>query len=311
MLCYQGLGDADARRARADAVRALQGRRVGAGDHRAVPSAASPTTTTSGSRSTSTGDGAPRRLRDRAASAGARRRWCGAVGMLRAALVAAALALAAPRAVAAPTVHRRRRRRRGITFVHNNGAFGKKYLPETIGSGVAFLDFDGDGWQDMLLVNSTQLARAHRARRRCRRCIATITTARSPTSRAARDSTSSCTASAAPPPTSTTTARVDIYITGARRQPSVPQRSAAASSSTSPARAGVGDRGFSTSAAVVRLRQRRQARSVRRALRATGRPRTISSARSTARASRTARPNRTRGRARRSIATGATARSRT
>ena len=42
----------------------------------------------------------------------------------------------------------------GIRFRHNNGAFGKKYLPETLGSGCAFLDFDGDGWQDILLVNS-------------------------------------------------------------------------------------------------------------------------------------------------------------
>jgi enediyne biosynthesis protein E4 len=42
----------------------------------------------------------------------------------------------------------------GIRFKHNNGAFGKKYLPETLGSGVAFLDYDGDGWQDLLLVNS-------------------------------------------------------------------------------------------------------------------------------------------------------------
>ena len=42
----------------------------------------------------------------------------------------------------------------GIRFRHNNGAFGKKYLPETLGSGCAFLDFDNDGWQDILLVNS-------------------------------------------------------------------------------------------------------------------------------------------------------------
>ena len=42
----------------------------------------------------------------------------------------------------------------GIKFRHNNGAFGKKYLPETLGSGGAFLDFDNDGWQDILLVNS-------------------------------------------------------------------------------------------------------------------------------------------------------------
>jgi len=42
----------------------------------------------------------------------------------------------------------------GIRFVHNSGAFGKKYLPETLGAGGLFLDADGDGWQDVLLVNS-------------------------------------------------------------------------------------------------------------------------------------------------------------
>jgi len=42
----------------------------------------------------------------------------------------------------------------GIRFVHNNGAFGKKYLPETLGAGVAFIDYDNDGWPDIFLVNS-------------------------------------------------------------------------------------------------------------------------------------------------------------
>jgi hypothetical protein len=42
----------------------------------------------------------------------------------------------------------------GIRFVHNNGGFGQKYLPETIGSGVLFFDADDDGWQDALFVNS-------------------------------------------------------------------------------------------------------------------------------------------------------------
>ncbi len=42
----------------------------------------------------------------------------------------------------------------GIHFKHNSGAFGKKYLPETMGSGVCFLDYDNDGWQDILLINS-------------------------------------------------------------------------------------------------------------------------------------------------------------
>ena len=41
----------------------------------------------------------------------------------------------------------------GIHFVHNNGAFGKKWLPETMGPGVAFIDYDNDGWQDIFLVN--------------------------------------------------------------------------------------------------------------------------------------------------------------
>jgi hypothetical protein len=41
----------------------------------------------------------------------------------------------------------------GIDFHHFNGAYGDKLLPETMGSGCAFLDYDGDGWQDILLVN--------------------------------------------------------------------------------------------------------------------------------------------------------------
>jgi enediyne biosynthesis protein E4 len=43
----------------------------------------------------------------------------------------------------------------GIHFVHNNAAFGKKYLPETMGPGVAFIDYDNDGWQDIFVVNGT------------------------------------------------------------------------------------------------------------------------------------------------------------
>ncbi len=43
----------------------------------------------------------------------------------------------------------------GIHFSHNNGAFGKKYLPETMGPGVAFIDYDNDGWQDIFIVNGT------------------------------------------------------------------------------------------------------------------------------------------------------------
>jgi len=46
--------------------------------------------------------------------------------------------------------------RAGIDFVHENGAVGDKLLPETMGSGVAFFDYDGDGDQDLLFVNSSR-----------------------------------------------------------------------------------------------------------------------------------------------------------
>jgi hypothetical protein len=43
----------------------------------------------------------------------------------------------------------------GITFQHVNGAYGAKLLPETMGGGCAFLDYDNDGDQDILFVNSS------------------------------------------------------------------------------------------------------------------------------------------------------------
>jgi len=45
--------------------------------------------------------------------------------------------------------------RAGLRFTHHTGAFGKKYLPETLGAGAVFFDVDHDGWQDVLLVNGT------------------------------------------------------------------------------------------------------------------------------------------------------------
>jgi len=46
----------------------------------------------------------------------------------------------------------------GLDFVHVNGATPRRYLPETMGAGVAFFDYDGDGWPDLYLVNGLPVA---------------------------------------------------------------------------------------------------------------------------------------------------------
>src|SRR6266851_4772682 len=53
----------------------------------------------------------------------------------------------------------------GIHFRHTHGGFGKKLLPETVGSGVAWLDYDGDGWQDLIFVNCKPIPGARTAAR--------------------------------------------------------------------------------------------------------------------------------------------------
>ena len=55
-------------------------------------------------------------------------------------------------------------RQAGIQFRHNSGAYGGKLLPETLGSGCAFLDYDGDDWQDVLLINGRDWPGHKRAR---------------------------------------------------------------------------------------------------------------------------------------------------
>jgi len=81
-----------------------------------------------------------------------KRRGVAAVALI---LLAAAgrLAVSAAGTVAGPTFTDVTARA-GIHFRHESGAFGRKYLPETMGSGVAFVDLDGDGRPDLLFVNS-------------------------------------------------------------------------------------------------------------------------------------------------------------
>jgi hypothetical protein len=59
------------------------------------------------------------------------------------------------RAPVSPITFRDVTQQAGLHFVHNNGAYGKKFLPETLGPGVAFIDYDNDGWPDIFLVNGT------------------------------------------------------------------------------------------------------------------------------------------------------------
>jgi hypothetical protein len=42
----------------------------------------------------------------------------------------------------------------GISWVHVSGQSSEMYMPETVGPGCAFLDYDNDGWMDIYLVNS-------------------------------------------------------------------------------------------------------------------------------------------------------------
>ena len=42
----------------------------------------------------------------------------------------------------------------GVTWVHENAMSPDRYLPETMGPGVAFVDYDNDGWMDLFMVNS-------------------------------------------------------------------------------------------------------------------------------------------------------------
>jgi enediyne biosynthesis protein E4 len=73
---------------------------------------------------------------------------CGVLAAAGVPAIASSQMAAGPRLVDVTT-------RAGLTFRHRNGAYGGKLLPETMGAGCAFLDYDGDGWPDIVLVNGT------------------------------------------------------------------------------------------------------------------------------------------------------------
>ncbi len=79
--------------------------------------------------------------------------WCAAAWLAMASALSGQASTSPPES--SPVTFRDITQKAGIHFVHNNAAFGKKYLPETMGPGVAFIDYDNDGWQDIFLVNGT------------------------------------------------------------------------------------------------------------------------------------------------------------
>ena len=75
---------------------------------------------------------------------------CGSV----AALAIAGFSAMGPASVTSPVQFKDVTAAAGIQFKHNAGKAGKKYLPETMGAGVAIFDYNGDGKPDILFVNS-------------------------------------------------------------------------------------------------------------------------------------------------------------
>jgi hypothetical protein len=56
----------------------------------------------------------------------------------------------------------------GIDFSHHSGRFGKKFLPETMGSGCAFFDYNNDNWVYLFFVNSKDWPNQGSTSRFCR-----------------------------------------------------------------------------------------------------------------------------------------------
>src|SRR5690606_1062329 len=131
---------------RREALPSFQGGRVGTGHHRAA---------TAHERRGQQRAAVDPRARNRAALPRARRARRAPVRHAAAILALVSLGMvqglpAAPGDITFTDVTRQA----GIRFVHNSGRAGQKWLPETLGSGVAFFDAAGAGWTDLLFVNS-------------------------------------------------------------------------------------------------------------------------------------------------------------
>ncbi len=77
-----------------------------------------------------------------------------AVGRCRAVVLRRPSSFIAPAAAAGPLFEEIPPSASGIAWMHDNAMSVSRYLPETMGPGVAFFDYDNDGWMDVFLVNS-------------------------------------------------------------------------------------------------------------------------------------------------------------
>jgi len=69
-------------------------------------------------------------------------------------LTPAATFYSQPLTATSPVVFTDVTRQAGINWVHDNALSPERYLPETVGAGCVFFDYDNDGWMDIYLVNS-------------------------------------------------------------------------------------------------------------------------------------------------------------
>ena len=76
---------------------------------------------------------------------------------LSAAILLCFIALATPLSSAPPIVFRDATASSGIQFVHTDGSFGKRYIMETVASGLGLIDYNNDGWEDIYFLNGAPL----------------------------------------------------------------------------------------------------------------------------------------------------------